>query len=692
MKRLVFLLLIFNLQSSIFNGLRAQPHVDAAFRALALEASGGEMPEEKLHSSATDSRFTLVMHVNFYLRPEQQGLLTAVSEAMESDRATRTQYYLQDAFSADHRPIRMDTPHHQSYWLTDEATNVRWGGFFVRADEKVDLPPTVLVDGQPRPTLYRYYYLSYQIQVDGMTTGFIQRITFDADTQEPHILQPSTPKFQPLIDAITAFGADDNVQLRRNLSERRAAATGQWTHIHSTLGFNLPLEDEARLLGPLWKAFLQEEQHAYRFLNKPAGQVASDVQIVYDEEGHTLGLGSQQGWNIVYVYFNDEDFPRNRYVYALWYKPDVPRQRIVGELIKINTLRPEGGIVEHPFVQTTVPTYLWRMTVNPYDYRRVDDKDVVSLPSYVSSPDFSRMRNVLDDLPNLDLQPLRFMLDTLMARYTREIDAFNVEILDIQDRYRESLEGLRGMLKQNVDAKEYARMKPQERIDYNNKAREEYQAELDRLNKMYSEYVDNIARRHHAQDYGIFRRDSMPSDVFQATFGAFVMAYRGDGSEQDALVAERLRQMAEMASDEASRPVRLGMYQRLDSIVNLPHPNLPHNILNVPRQSLAEAVMALDVRPDKPLSSRSSSSVSGSVVGSSAADSTASPHEYKATVTYTLPNGNTITAGKIKVKPSNAPILRTPGSEMTTRHAQRIMRRATRRFLRLQRKIERRLR
>ena len=45
--------------------------------------------------------------------------------------------------------------------------------------------------------------------------------------------------------------------------------------------------------------------------------MASDVQIIYDEQGHTLGLGSQQQWNITYVYFDDEDFPANRCVYAL---------------------------------------------------------------------------------------------------------------------------------------------------------------------------------------------------------------------------------------------------------------------------------------------------------------------------------------------------------------------------------------
>ena len=677
MKRLFFLLLIFNLQSSIFNVLKAQPHVDAAFRALALEANGGEMAEEKVHTSATDARFTLKMHVNFYLRPEQQGLLTAVYEAMETDRATRTQYYLQDAFSARQRPIRMDTPHQSSYWLTDESSNVLWGGFFVPADEDVDLPPTVLAPGQSRPTLYRYYFLSYQIEGDGMLSGFIERITFDADTQEPHIQQVGRPKYQPLVDAITAFGADPNVQLRRNLSERRAAATGQWTHIHSTLGFNLPLEDEARLLGPLWKAFLQEEQHAYRFLNKPAGQVASDVQIVCDEQGHTIGLGSQQGWNIVYVYFNDEDFPRNRYVYALWYKADVPRQRIVGELIKINTLRPEGGTVQWPFVQTTVPTYLWRMTINPYDYR-VQEQDVVAPSSYRMEPDVARMQAILQDLPGLDLQPLRVMLDTLIAGRVRKIDAFNVEMLDIQDRYRESLEGLRGMQKLNIDAKEYEGMSPQERIDYNNRAREQYQAELDRLNKMYSEYVDNIARRHNTQDYGIFRRDSLPSDVFRATFGILVMAYRGDGSEHDALVAERLRQMAEMAGDEASRPVRLGMLQKLDSLASLPHPNLPRNIVSVPQESLAEAVMALDVRPDKPHASTEPPSSPLFLVG----NKVRLPNGQIAVrsldkTTLTLPNGVTIRAGKITVH------------KRQMRKAERHVHKAERRMLKAQHRMER---
>ena len=76
MKRLITILLIFNLQCSIFNGqwsmvngLRAQPHVEAAFRALVLEANHGEMPEERLNESGSDSRFTLTMHVPFSFRP-----------------------------------------------------------------------------------------------------------------------------------------------------------------------------------------------------------------------------------------------------------------------------------------------------------------------------------------------------------------------------------------------------------------------------------------------------------------------------------------------------------------------------------------------------------------------------------------------------------------------------------------------
>lgn len=630
MKRIIILLLFLLPSSFTLQCLWAQPHVEAAFRALVLEANGGQMPEERLAEGGSDSRFTLTMHQSFSLRPEKRKLLTDLYKAMDDDSAWRTQYRLHDAFSAREWRLEIETPHFQLHERSEESVNNLMGGFFVPEKTPSPIPPRgeginttasltskgqgqedkspSLEHSKPLPRegngcgvrLYRYYVLSYQEDLEGNLTGSVERITFDADTQEPHIQQPSTPKYQALIDAIADFCADDKVIVRRNLSERRAAATGQWTHIYNTIGFNMPLDDEVRLLGPLWKAFLTVQPRAYRSLSKPAGQVANDVQIIYDEQGHTLGLGTQQQWNITYVYFNDEDFPQNRYVYALWYKPDVPRQRIVGELVKINTLRPEGGSVRWPFVQRTVPTYLWRMSVNPSDQRMVADQDVLSLPSYAASPDFARMQGILQDIEGLDMRPLRFMLDTLMQQRIKELDAYNVEITDIGERYRESLQGLSGMLKHNIKADEIKRMTQQERMDFHEQARKAYQEELDRLNKMYREYMDNIARRHPLEDLNIFRRDSVTSDVFRSTFDALVRAYRGDASEHDAQLAERLRQMAEMAADKASRQERLRMYERLDSIISLRHPNLPRNLLSPSRQALEEAVVALDVQPTVP--------------------------------------------------------------------------------------------
>ena len=690
MKRIILLLLFLLPSSFTLQCLWAQPHVEAAFRALVLEANHGQMPEERLAEGGSDSRFTLTMHQSFSLRPEKRKLLTDLYKAMDDDSAWRTQYRIHDAFSAREWRLDIETPHSQLHERSEESVNNLMGGFFVP-----ELSPRPLLHGtQPIDTspvrLYRYYVLSYQEDLEGNLTGSVERITFDADTQDPHIQQPSTPKYQALIDAIAAFCADDKVIVRRNLSERRAAATGQWTHIYNTIGFNMPLDDEVRLLGPLWKAFLTVQPRAYRSLSKPAGQVANDVQIIYDEQGHTLGLGTQQQWNITYVYFNDEDFPQNRYVYALWYKPDVPRQRIVGELVKINTLRPEGGSVRWPFVQRTVPTYLWRMSVNPSDQRMVADQDVLSLPSYAASPDFARMQGILQDIEGLDMRPLRFMLDTLMQQRIKELDAYNVEITDIGERYRESLQGLSGMLKHNISADEIKRMTPQERMDFHEQARKEYQEELDRLNKMYREYMDNIARRHPLEDLNIFRRDSVTSDVFRSTFDALVRAYRGDASEHDAQVAERLRQMAEMAADKASRQERLRMYERLVSIVNQSHPNLPRNLLSPSRQALAEAVMALDVQPDKPEDPATyhASVTKGLKDSKDLKDlkvSSADPGK----VTLTLPNGNSITSGKIRVKPFKGSIIGTPGSKMTVRQGKRIVRRAERRLRRMARRAAR---
>ena len=696
MKRLIILLLILHPSSITLQRLLAQPHVEDAFRALVLEANEGQMPEERLMEGGSDSRFTLTMHQSFTLPVEKYRLITDMYKAMDDDSAMRTQYRLHDAFSAREWRLDIETPHFVLHEQSEESVNNLMGGFFV--PEKSPRP--LLHGTQPTDTslvrLYRYYVLSYQEDMEGYLTGSVERITFDADTQEPNIQQPSTPKYQALIDAINAFGADDKVFMRRNLSERRAAASGQWTHIYNTIGFNMPLDDEVRLLGPLWKAFLNEQKHAYRSLNKPAGQVASDVQVVYDEQGHTLGLGLQQDWNITYVYFNDEDFPQNRYVYALWYKADVPRQRIVGELIKINTLRPEGGTVDHPFVQRTVPTYLWKAPLYPAAMGDIvpnpdgDGYKASLYPLYASSPNFAQMQRIVADLPGLDMQPLRFMLDTLLTRRNMERTALDTELRDIEEHYRESLQGLSGMLKLNIKAEDFQRMTPQERVDFNEQARKAYQEELDRVNSMYKEYLSNISRRHPIEDLNIFRRDSVPSDVFRSAFDVLTKAYRGDASERDAQVAERLRQMAEMAADEASRPVRLGMYQKLDSIINLRHPNLPGNMLSPSRQALAEAVMALDVQPAVPQSPATyRATVTKDLKDSKDLKDLKVSRVDPDHVTLMLPNGNSITAGKIRVNPFKGSVLGLPGAKMTVRQGKRMVRRAERRFKRMERRLER---
>ena len=599
MKRFIFVFLIFNFQIPTFNlfGLKAQEHVEQAFDALRT-AGGGTLilvcyPSRVLgecKSRCDEFRFTLPI--------SQREVVEAVYQAFDRDRLWCTQYRRQDAHSAHNRPVDIQVPSCRLQLEVDDHVNLLWGGFFNKDGETGDfrLPDDSVFHAGL--TLYRYYVLTWSFDVQGNISGTMRRITFVADTQCPDVRPVREPSYAPLVRAFDAFTSRTDVAMSRSLSFRRAAANGQWTHIYHTYGFNIPIREEQNLLLPLYEAFEETKHRSYRSLNKPAGTLAQDVQIVVNEQGGTIGLGLQQDWNIVYAYFNDEDYPQNRYVYALWYKSDVPRQRIVGELIEINTLRPDGGQVVEPFVQTKVPAYLWRMhnpllaSLNLNGEEQAEDISPYVV-EWVGTPsnDFELMQYLLRDFEDMDLGSLRFDLDTLMQRRMDEMDAMNVEMANLQELYRESLKGLSGMLKINVE--DYARMSPQERKDYNDIARKSYQAELERVNEMYREYFDNVGRRHNIADYEIFRRDSLPSDVFRRSFLTFVRAYRGDGSNRDAQVAERLRQMAGIAEDKASRAVRLDMVQKLDSLWNLPNPGISTQILTIPRQSLAEATITL---------------------------------------------------------------------------------------------------
>ncbi len=599
MKRLIILLFILHPSSFTLHRLWAQPHVDEAFRTLALAAN----PEGKLNTerfeTTTDSRWTEVTKVTFSLSPAQRALLDMVYEAMEADRAVCTQYRRQDAYSAHNRPIDIVTPHHELHSKVDDHVNVLWGGFF---------------DTSTSTTLYRYYVLAWHIEHDGRIDGTMYRMTFDADTQEPQIQVPSTPRYQPLLTAIERFRGDSTLLVSRSLSWRRASATGQWTHIHNVWGFNMPLKDESRLLGPLWKAFIDAEPRSYRFLNKPAGVAASDVQIVCDEYGHTVGFGLQSDWNIVYVYFTDEDFPKNRYVYALWYKADVPRQRIVGELIEINTERPDGGNVVQPNVQMTVPTYLWRMAspllTSPGGGTDGDEVYPSPLGGIVGGavpPDYQRLRRILSDKANegrddddteyqrsfgsrmqergMSLGNLRYELDKLMHEYADRRAQYEAAVMNCSDNFRTVIKEITNPANR-ISNVQFNSLPLRERREIIDQLRQEIDSILRFINGIHRANLDSIARNYDFSFYHVFTKDSIPMPLFTSAFDGFARAYRGDGSQTDATIAERLRQMAEMMAEEGSRIERRKMVGRLDSLRALAPSDLA-------RGSFDEAIVTL---------------------------------------------------------------------------------------------------
>ena len=132
------------------------------------------------------------------------------------------------------------------------------------------------------------------------------------------------------------------------------------------------------------------------------------------------------------------------------------------------------------------------------------------------------------------------------------------------------------------------------------------------------------------------------------------------------------------------------MYQKLDSIINLRHPNLPGNLLSPSRQALAEAVMALDVQPAVPQSPATyRATVTKDLKDSKDLKDLKVSRVDPDHVTLTLPNGNGITAGKIRVNPFKGSVLGLPGAKMTVRQGKRMVRRAERRLRRMERRLER---
>ncbi len=326
----------------------AQPtHVERAYNAL-LQVSP-EAPSMKWTTNvdAQTGARTKQASFSFRIPADKRSLIDDFYAAFEADQHLCTQYERDDAHSAHTWPVEINVPGTTFKASVDANTNYLQGGF---------------IDPSTTPTSYTYYVLTWRTSADGKTLfGRTHLFRIDATTQHPAIRQPSTPSYGELLTAINAFTSSAKNNVSRSFHWARAAATGQWIRRYNTWGFNFPIACESELLSPLYRAFEDERTRAYRFLNKPAGQTAENVSIIVDNQGGNLGLGSQTDWNIIFAYFTDEDFPENRYVYALWYKADVPRQRIVGELMEINTERPSGGIINNPFIQRSVPDYLWHI-------------------------------------------------------------------------------------------------------------------------------------------------------------------------------------------------------------------------------------------------------------------------------------------------------------------------------------------
>lgn len=341
--RLILFIVVIGLSPASWS----QPlHVEQAFTALLQASSNGKDLKTTTYVDAQTGAQAKHSSYNFTIPVAQGSLIDDIYKAFEADEHLCTQYERDDAHSAHTWAVPIQVPGTVFEANVDANTNYLQGGF---------------IDSSSVPTAYFYYVLTWQASADGKSFfGRVNLFSMDAHTQHPAIRQPSKPSYDALLTAIKSFTSSPQNYVSCSFHWARAAATGQWIRRYNTWGFNFPLERESELLSPLYRAFEAERSQAYRFLNKPAGQTAENVSIIVDDQGGNLGLGSQTDWNIIYAYFADEDFPQNRYVYALWYKVDVPRQCIVGELMEINTERPDGGIITNPFVQRSVPEYLWQ--------------------------------------------------------------------------------------------------------------------------------------------------------------------------------------------------------------------------------------------------------------------------------------------------------------------------------------------
>ena len=587
MKRLTLLFSLFMLATT---ALQAQQHVEQAWEALRVGSQDGATVKTECYPSnfpgECQSRHDTF---KFTLPASERDVVDAMYQAFDSDRQWCTQYRRQDAFSAHNREVDIQVPSHRLQLQVDDQVNLLWGGFF-NIDGTAEghrLPADAVF--APGLTLYRYYVLTWSYDAQGNIEGRVRRLTFVADTQKPDVHPVKEPSYAPLTKAVEAFTKRTDVPMARSLSFRRASADGQWTHIYHTYGFNIPIREEQNVLLPLYEAFEQTKQRAYHFLNKPAGETAQDVQIIVNEQGGTIGLGLQQDWNIVYAYFNDEDYPRNRYVYALWYKADVPRRRIVGELFVINTLRPEGGTVAQPFIQRAVPAYLWRLPLGTMGSQNAQHSPS-TLPAYEATlsplgtlPDVRDMQRILsgqdpDDgfmsqtflakmrQRGVSLSALSHELDTMVQRAEEQRRAFDEELAVLQQEHRLGLHNLSNMLKVNWSSDEYARMTEEERRQRLDNIRSEYQRQAQHWNEDFVRRMKALDAKYPNMRIEFFDRDSLPSAFTRRVGESLTGAFRGDGSQTDATLAEYIRQFAELTAGLGGADYREALSQRIDSL------------------------------------------------------------------------------------------------------------------------------
>ena len=714
---------------------QAQRHVEHALERLMACPNARETLNSHCLPSAVpgecESRYE---YFQFTVPLAEREVVDAMYEAFDQDSLWCTQYRWQDAFSAHNRPIDIEVPSYHLRTSSEDKVNVLWGGFFnidgpVVGHFSADNLHRLAADSvfAPGLTLYRDYVLQWWYDGQGNIQGNMQRITFPANTQRPCVRPVSEPKYAPLLRAIRAFTMRKDVPMSRSLSFRRAAADGQWTHLYNTYGFNIPLSMERDVLLPLYDAFEQTKHRSYRYLNKPAGETAADVQIVINEQGRTIGLGLQTDWNIVYAYFTDEDYPRNRYVYALWYRADVPRRRIVGELIAVNTERPDGGTLVQPYVQRTVPTYLWRLSAGDVPQQTGADMDALRPPLNLTL-DMQDMRTLLSvgapgserynpDLTakmrqrGMDVTALYIELDTMRQRAQNQRTAMIHEMDVLTESYHTGLHNIGELLKVNMPSAAYSRMSEQERRQYLDNVRQDYQRQTDELGKDYRQKIQALPAKYPGTNVQFFDPDGQPTAFTRRVAEGLMRAFRGDGSLTDEDISELLRQFAEFTTRNSLAPYRESLAQSLDTLRH----KTPSSVT---RCNFDEAISTLrdDLNPmsriifsdelehhasaatpeEAPVSSPSSSAPSsatpGSVVGSSAADNSSASRQRKGTVTLTLPNGNTLTAGKIKAKPLKGSVLGTLGPVPTVRQGKRIIHRAERRLRRMERKLARHLR